>query len=248
MPRDLGKVIAHIPARAGSKRVRAKNLRILLDRPMIAYAIQAALDCPALDEVYVNTDSPELMEVGRALGAKVYERAPELCSDTASGDDFTDDIIRKLEPDTLVMISPVCPLVEAKHVTEALEAYAKSDADTLITASQTQMQTFCEGKPINIELDAPLAPSQDNPPVLTCNWAATVWDAKTFLKNYEAYKGGYLGTKRLLHPIDPLSAVKVSYEDDFRLAEALLRFRDGATSADQTEARYWEPGQPVIQS
>ncbi len=225
MTKSLGRIITHIPARAGSKRVPAKNLRLLAGNPMISYAIRAALNSPELSEIYVNTDSPELMELARKMGVGVYERAPELASDTASGDDFTMDIIERLKPDTLVMISPVCPLVDSDDISRAFQAYRESDADTLITCSKTQMQTFCEGVPVNIRLNEPLAPSQENPEVLVCNWAVTIWNAEVFTANYQKYKGGYLGTKRLLFPIDPLHAVKVSYEEDFRLAESLLLSR-----------------------
>ncbi len=222
MTRTLGRIVAHIPARAGSKRVPSKNLRLLAGSPMISYAIRAALDAPGLTEVYVNTDSPELMDLAREMGVGVYERDASLASDTASGDDFTMDIIEKLKPDTLLMISPVCPLVDAEDISKALKAFGESDADTLITCSNTQLQTFCEGEPVNVRLGEPLAPSQDNPVVSVCNWAVTIWDAKVFAENYRNYKGGYLGTKRLLFPIDPLHSVKVSYEEDFRLAEALI--------------------------
>lgn len=234
MSRSLGRIVTHIPARAGSKRVPSKNLRNLAGSPMISYAIQAAIGAPELEEVYVNTDSPELMDLARAMGIGVYERDASLASDTASGDDFTMDIIEKLKPDTLVMISPVCPLVDASDISQALQAYKESDADTLITCSVTQLQTFCEGSPVNVRLGEPLAPSQDNPVVSVCNWAVTIWDAKVFTENYRAHKGGYLGTKRLLFPIDPLHSVKVSYEEDFRLAEALIlagRMTGGAPQA-----------------
>jgi len=192
---------------------------------MISYAIRAALATPELDEIYVNTDSPELMNLARELGVGVYERDASLASDSASGDDFTLDIITRLKPDTLIMVSPVCPLVEATDISNAIRAYKESRADTLITCTNTQLQTFCKGKPINIRLDEPLAPSQDNDVVSICNWAVTIWEAEVFVENYQAYGGGYIGSNRLLFPIDPLHAVKVSYEEDFRLAEALIKSR-----------------------
>lgn len=225
MSRSLGRIVAHIPARAGSKRVPSKNLRDLAGSPMISYAIRAAIAASELDEVYVNTDSPELMDLAKSMGVGVYEREASLASDTASGDDFTMDIIANLKPDTLVMVSPVCPLVEACDISNAITAYKDSNADTLITCTTTQLQAFCNGNPVNIRLGEPLAPSQDNEVLSICNWAVTIWDTKVFKENYQAYGGGYLGTNRLLFPIDPLHSVKVSYEEDFRLANALLKAR-----------------------
>ena len=83
----LGKVVAHIPARGGSKRVPAKNLRYLAGRPMIGYAIETALKCPRLDEVYVNTDSERIAAYAQSMGCRVYMRPAHLGSDDATGDE-----------------------------------------------------------------------------------------------------------------------------------------------------------------
>ena len=49
--RNLGKVILHIPAREGSKRVPRKNIRLMAGSPMISYVIKAALDSEIADHV-----------------------------------------------------------------------------------------------------------------------------------------------------------------------------------------------------
>jgi len=115
----LGKVIAHIPARGGSKRVPAKNLRYLAGKPMIGYAIETALASVDLDEVYVNTDSDRIAAYAESLGCRVYLRPERLASDTASGDDFRIDLIEAKPMDTLVMISPVCPPLTLDEITAA---------------------------------------------------------------------------------------------------------------------------------
>jgi CMP-N,N'-diacetyllegionaminic acid synthase len=99
------------------------------------------------------------------------------------------------------------------------------------------MQTAKEEVFVNIDPVGPLKPSQDNPKIQICNWAVTIWNADAFRKNYAAFKGGYCGTNRILHPIDPLRAVKVSYEEDFRLVEALLTARDAGSGNEA--ATYW---------
>ncbi|MEN9727836.1 MAG: hypothetical protein RL434_2202 [Pseudomonadota bacterium] len=239
----LGKVIAHIPARGGSKRVPAKNLRYLAGKPMIGYAIETALASAGLDEVYVNTDSDQIAAYAESLGCRVYRRPEHLGSDTATGDDFTIDLIETKPMDTLVMISPVCPLLTPDDVTAALAAFAESAADTLISCSETQMQTFSKGKAINIDPRGPLAPSQLNPRVQICNWAITIWNTAKFRELYGQFKGGYCGENRLLWPMEPLKAVKISEEKDFRLAEALLLARRAA-GADAGTPTYWSPTGP----
>jgi CMP-N,N'-diacetyllegionaminic acid synthase len=238
-----GKIAAHIPARGGSKRVPAKNLRYLAGRPMIAYAIEAALSCPTLNDVYINTDSEVLASLGERLGCKVYRRPAHLGGDDATGDDFTIDFIENIPCETLVMVSPVCPLIRTDDIAAAIDAYANSDADTLISCSRTQMQTFCDDRAINIDPKGPLAPSQANAPVSICNWAVTVWNTAKFRELYRRFNGGYCGENRLLWPLDPLRSVKVSEEKDFQLAEALLRGRKQSESV--TPAHYWALGDDV---
>ena len=63
--------IAIIPARGGSKRIPRKNIRDFCGMPVIGYSIQAALASRVFDEVMVSTDSEEIAQVARSLGAKV---------------------------------------------------------------------------------------------------------------------------------------------------------------------------------
>jgi CMP-N-acetylneuraminic acid synthetase len=236
--------MAHIPARGGSKRVPAKNLRYLCGRPMLAYALECARRSGVFDEIYVNTDSEVIADLATASGAKTYVRPEELATDETTGDDFTADFMERIRPATLVMVSPVCPLVEPEDVRQAVEAYRGSDCDTLITCENTQMQTFCNERAVNIDPEGPLAPSQTNPIVQILNWAVTIWDTETFLRSYRERKSGYIGTKRLLLPIDPMRCLKVSKEVDFRMAESLLRVRGAAPTASD-ELRYWTPADGI---
>jgi len=236
--RVLGKVVGHIPARAGSERVLSKNLRYIAGKPLLRYSIEAALACPQLDEVVVNTDGDDTAALAHSCGAKVFRRDPQFASSEASGDSFTYDFISKYQVDTLVMVSPVCPMVTPADISEALTSFQNSDADTLITSSDTQMQTFCGGKPVNIDLNGPLEPTQNNTPVRVLNWAVTVWDCAAYRRHFEADGYAYIGRKRVFLEIDPLHSIKISTERDFRSAERILLSR---TIKNNKEATYWKP-------
>jgi len=223
--RDLGKIVLHIPAREGSKRVPRKNMREMNGKPMISYVIESALAANVTQNIYVNTDADEIIEYVSANypSMKIYKRDAELANDKASSDAFNYDIINKLNPDTLIMVNPVSPLLSTEDIKSALEAYQEHDCDTLITSESTQMQTFCNGEPVNIRLDEELAPSQENGRITILNWAVTIWDAKKFKQRMQEKGYASLGENRLLFDIDPVHAIKVSEEKDFLFAEYLLR-------------------------
>jgi CMP-N,N'-diacetyllegionaminic acid synthase len=225
--KDLGKIVLHIPAREGSKRVPGKNLRLMCGKPMISYSTEAAIDSKITKHIFVNTDSKGIMDYikGNYPAVSIYKREEDLANDQASSDQFNFDIINKLKPDTLIMINPVCPLIEAIDIINALEVYKKNNCDTLISSTSTKMQTFCEGRSININADESLAPSQINKLITTLNWAITIWDTKTFIERMN--KNGYavLGDNRLFFDIDIFKSVKVSEETDFIFAEKILKIK-----------------------
>ena len=55
--------LAIIPARGGSKRIPRKNIRPFAGKPMIGYAIEAALACDAISRVVVTTDDDEIAAI-----------------------------------------------------------------------------------------------------------------------------------------------------------------------------------------
>jgi len=55
------KVVAMIPARAGSKRVPNKNIKPLLGKPLLGYTVEAAANCNQIESVYVNSDSERFL-------------------------------------------------------------------------------------------------------------------------------------------------------------------------------------------
>jgi CMP-N-acetylneuraminic acid synthetase len=197
-------------------------------KPMISYVIEAALKSEVTENCYVNTDAEELIKYVKTTypQMKIYLRAKELCNDQAQSDDFNADIIRNLQPDTLIMINPVCPLIDAQDIQNVVEAYKNGEADTLITSCSTHMQTFCEGKPVNIDIRQALAPSQENPIITTLNWAITIWEAKPFLQRMKEKGFGVWGDKLSFYDIEPFKAVKVSVEADFTMAEKLIKLQE----------------------
>lgn len=223
--KDLGKIVLHIPAREGSKRVPRKNMREMNGKPMISYVIEASSNANITENMYVNTDSQEIIKYveKKYSDFKTYKRDEKLANDQASSDQFNLDVINKFDPDTLIMINPVCPLITADDIKNAVEAYKKSDCDTLITSESTQMQTFCDGKPVNIKLNEQLAPSQDNGRITILNWAITIWEVSSFKKRMSEQGFAVLGEKREFFDIEPIKATKVSEEKDFLFAEQLLK-------------------------
>ena len=61
--------------------------------------------------------------------------------------------------------------------------------------------------------------------VKTLNWAITIWDCKSFRKRIKSLGYAVLGDNRLLYELDFIKSIKVSYEEDFILAEKILKYK-----------------------
>ena len=223
------KIIGEIPARYGSKRVKNKNLKNINGKPLICYAIEAAKKSKKLTDVYVNSESEKIGKIAIENGIKFYKRDPSLSTDKATSDEFNYDFIKGTKADVLVLINPVSPLIEGKDIDNLIDFYLENNYDTIITIKEERLQSFYKNEPINFDPNGKLPRTQDIDPIQVCSWCMCIWNAKTFLKTYEEKGHAVFSGKLGLYPINKLKSVKISTEEDFLLAEALLKFREAGS-------------------
>ena len=222
----MQRIIGEIPARYGSKRVKQKNLRLINGKPLICYAIEAAKDAKTLKEVYVNTESDIIGKIALDNGVKFYKRDPSLSTDTVTSDQFNYDFIKGTHADVLVMINPVSPLIDGKDIDNVVNLFLENDYDTVITIREEKLQAFCNDKTVNFDINAMLPRTQDIPPIQLCAWSICVWRAETFIESFEEKGYAVFSGKIGFYPLSLLKSVKISTEEDFLLAEALLCYKN----------------------
>ena len=79
------KTLCVISARGGSRGLPGKNIRPLLEKPMIVWSIEQALATPGIDRVVVSTDSEEIAAVARIAGAETPFVRPDYLSTSEAG-------------------------------------------------------------------------------------------------------------------------------------------------------------------
>lgn len=122
------KVLAVIPGRGGSKGVKGKNIRMVDGMPLIAYAINTAIESKKLSRFIVNTDSDEIEQVAREYKADVFRRLPELGSDSASIVPVILETLEALEKDgevydILILLQITSPIRTGKNVDDIIEMF-----------------------------------------------------------------------------------------------------------------------------
>lgn len=136
------KKIAIIPARSGSKGLVNKNILMLLDKPILAYTIEAAIQSEKFIKVIVSTDSLEYKEIAEKYGAEVVMRGEELSNDSATSYMVIKDILGKnlgIEYDYFMLLQPTSPFRNYQHINESIEKFEKniSNYDFLVSMTET---------------------------------------------------------------------------------------------------------------
>jgi CMP-N,N'-diacetyllegionaminic acid synthase len=138
-------IVALIPARSGSKRVRDKNIRILAEHPVMAYTIAAALDSGVFSDVIVSTDSESYAEIARYYGAEVpFLRPPKLAGDVSPDIEWLEYTLKKLEEDgrrydCFSILRPTSPFRLPETIQRAWRAFlAEEGVDSLRAVEKCQ--------------------------------------------------------------------------------------------------------------
>ena len=129
------KILAVIPARAGSKGIPNKNIRIIGGRPLVYYSIKNALDSDYITDVIVSTDSDAVRIIAEQMGAKVKWRDADLCGDAVTLDAVIADAIpEETEWDYIVTMQPTSPTLRVGTLDAAIKYTIDNEFDTVISA------------------------------------------------------------------------------------------------------------------
>ena len=126
-------ILAVIPARAGSKGIPNKNIRLVGGRPLVYYAIRNALDSEFVTNVVVTTDSPEVRIIAQQMGARVHWREAALCTDDVALDAVVADAAFEGAWDWVVTMQPTSPTLTTATLDSAIRRAIDEDFDTLIS-------------------------------------------------------------------------------------------------------------------
>ncbi|MBV6624165.1 MAG: acylneuraminate cytidylyltransferase family protein [Rivularia sp. (in: Bacteria)] len=142
------KILCTIPARAGSKRLPEKNLRLLAGKPMIAYSIETALKSGFFEDVYICTEDEKIAEVAQQYGAKVpFLMSPELCDDLVASHIPCQQMATFLSNkgqsfETLVCLQPTSPLRSVEDLQVGLEHFLAENLDFLVSVTPIDPHYF----------------------------------------------------------------------------------------------------------
>ena len=132
----MDKYVALIPARGGSKSIPLKNIKPIAGKPLIFWAIEAALNCIKINKVYLATDSVEIKDVAEQIKNERFEvigRSPETATDTAGTETVMHEFSKNYVFDNIILIQATSPLLTSADLSRAIEIYERKNPDSLLS-------------------------------------------------------------------------------------------------------------------
>ncbi|MDG1900721.1 MAG: cupin domain-containing protein [Bacteroidales bacterium] len=222
------KIIAMIPARMGSQRIKQKNIRPLNGKPLIGHIIDTAVLSGVFDEIYINSESEVFQEIANYYNINFYKRPEYLSSNEATNDEFVMDFIKNVEGDLIIQLLSTSPFLNVDEIRSFVEKMKEEKLDTLISVKAEQIECVFDGKPVNFDRIGQTLPSQSLTPIYAYACGIMGWKYSNFISNMKKFNSGYHGGKGEIgyFPLKGYSTIDIDNEEDFDLAEVVSKFLD----------------------
>ena len=219
------RVVALLPMKANSERVKGKNFKQLAGKPLFQWILDSLLAVDEISLVVINTDAKQilldngLVENDRVL---IRERPKDLCGDLVSMNLIIENDIDNIEADTYLTTHTTNPLISASTIRGALGAYQNGQPkyDSLFTVNKIQTRFYSsDASPINHDPDN-LVRTQDLESWYEENSCLYVFSKASFDKTKAR-----IGKVPQLFQTTQLESIDIDEPDDWVIAEAVAEYQ-----------------------
>lgn len=219
------RIVALLPMKAHSARVKSKNFRDLAGKPLYAWILDTLLGMDQIDKIVINTDARDILaNSGLNEGGKVIirDRRPEICGDFVSMNLVLADDVSNVEADTYLMTHTTNPLLSASTIGRALMAFDKAralgEADSLFSVNKVQSRFYrMDGTAVNHDPNN-LIRTQDLEPWYEENSSLYLFSRGSFARTKAR-----IGVKPMMFETPTLESIDIDDAPRWFIAESMAR-------------------------
>jgi len=213
-------ILAFIPARAGSKSIPLKNIKMFCGKPLIYWNL-LSLQNSSVDKIIVATDSNQIKNIVLSFSfskVEVYNRNYENATEEASSESVMLEYIESInmqDSDTFMLVQATSPFTQTNHFDEALELF--KSFDSVVSCSITKRFFWNEnGVALNYDINKRKR-RQDFKGTLIENGAFYINSAKNIKENKNRITG-----KIGIYRMPEYTSVELDEELDWLIAEKIM--------------------------
>ena len=231
----MKRVVALIPAKQKSERIKNKNLKKIGKRPLLWWTLDSAKKSKYIDEIYVSSDSSKILNYSKKHKAKTIKRPKNISNHLATKKDVIYHALNYLKKkdnffDFLIYLQPTSPLRTSYHIDHALNKIFKQKISGLVSVSKQSDDTLWKIKVKNNKIFNDTGKnknfakrSQDLKKIYKPNGAIFIFNLKKlkYKNKFDISKGFQI------YEMDRLSSIDIDDYYDFNLADLILKKRKG---------------------
>ncbi len=220
------RIVALLPMKAHSERVKGKNFRDFCGKPLFRWMLDTLLEIKEIDQVVINTDARHilaengLIETDRVM---IRDRKPEICGDFVSMNLILADDVANLDADIYLMTHTTNPLVSTDTIRDALRAFREAEcagkADSLFTVNKIQSRFYrIDGSAVNHDPNK-LIRTQDLEP-----WYEENSNLYIFTRGSFNTTNARIGAKPMMYESPCFESVDIDTQQDWDFAVITARY------------------------
>ncbi|MDX9713887.1 MAG: acylneuraminate cytidylyltransferase family protein [Dissulfurispiraceae bacterium] len=229
----MGRRLAIIPARGGSKRIINKNIRDFCGKPMISHILESAIASKLFDCIHVSTESSDICKVVESMGLTVhFPRPVELADDRTPLMPVLKFVTDKFAAqgelfDQVWLLMACAPLIDANDFKGAADLFdSRGGAEPLLAIGEYPVpiewafSRLENGRIIPVMPGKFAIPSQDLGKKFFDTGSFAIYPSKFVRSSKGAGSDlGYIG-----YILPKYKAIDIDDEEDWKVAEALYRY------------------------
>ena len=143
------RVVAFVPAKGESRRIRNKNTAILDGEHLFRRKLLQLLECTEIDTVYLDTESERLIELVSDLPVRILKRDPKLASNKTDGHKLFSNECARVNADIYIQCLCTSPFITAETISRAIRALkSNSKFDSLVAVQKRKQYTWSQSRPV----------------------------------------------------------------------------------------------------
>jgi len=229
------KIVALLPMKANSVRVKGKNFREFCGKPLFRWILDTLLQVEEIDQIIINTDARHILAENGLVDTDritIRDRKPEICGDHVSMNLVLADDVANVPADLYLMTHTTNPLMSADTVRKAIAAFldakAAGSADSLFTVDKVQTRFYrADCSPVNHDPDN-LIPTQNLEPWFEENSNLYLFTADSFAKTRAR-----IGTQPMMYEGPYFESIDIDTPADWDFAVVAARFMQEQQKAAQ---------------
>ena len=208
-----GKLIAVVPVRAGSQRVKDKNIKPFANSNLLTLKLQTLKNVANIDRIIVNSDSDDMLDIALKNRVSTHKREDYYASSECNNSEYFQHIAEVTDADYIMYAPVTAPLVSKETYFACIDKFMNSDINNLVTVSDVKHHMWLDGKPLNY--DPKNAPnSQDLPDIVSINYGICIISRDDMIENRNI-----VTENPYFYKLDEIESIDIDTEFDFMVAE-----------------------------